>query len=108
MAFKAAFIAHVPDADPERDRCVVETKLYKLFSVLVKNQNQAVEVCRKLVKEEGIHSILLCPGNTHKDVAQIAEAVGPNVSISVARGDSPSSMIAREVMEQEGWVKGLH
>jgi hypothetical protein len=108
MAFKAAFIAHVPDADPDKHRCVLETKLYKLFSVLVKDQSQAVEVCRKLVKEEGINSIILCPGNTHKDVAQISEVVGPNVSISVARGDNPSSRVARAVMEQEGWVKGLH
>jgi hypothetical protein len=28
--------------------------------VVVKNQNQAVEVCKKLVKEEGVHSIILC------------------------------------------------
>jgi hypothetical protein len=108
MAFKAAFIAHVPDADPDKHRCVVETKLYKLFSVLVKDQNQAVEVCKRLVKDEGIHSILLCPGNTHKDVAQISEAVGPNVSVSVARGDNVSSRVAREVMEREGWFKERH
>jgi hypothetical protein len=108
MAFKAVFIAHVPDADPAKHRCVVETKLYKLFSVLVRDQSQAVEVCKRLVKEEGIHSIILCPGNTHKDVVQISEAVGQNVSVSVARGDNPSSRIAREVMEREGWFKERH
>jgi len=103
MAFKAVFLAHVPDADPEKHRCVVETNMYKLFSVLVRNHNQAIEVCKQLVKEEGIHSIILCPGNTHKDVSEISEAVGKDVSVSVARGDSPSMRTAQKIMEREGW-----
>ncbi len=103
MAFKAVFIAHVPDAEPEKHRCVVETRMYKLFAVLVRNQKQAVEVCQRLVKEEGIHSIILCPGNTHKDVAEMAAAVGSGVSISIARGDGPSMRVAREAMERDGW-----
>jgi hypothetical protein len=106
MAFKAVFVAHAPDADPEKHLCVLETDMYKLFAVLVRNQNQAIEVCQRLVKEEGIHSILLCPGNTHKDVAEIAQAVGKDVSVSVARGDNPSMQAARRIMEQEGWFSG--
>ncbi|MBA7586365.1 hypothetical protein ES708_28363 [subsurface metagenome] len=70
---------------------------------MVKNQEQAVEVCKRLVKKEGIHSILLCPGFTHQNVAEISEAVGKNVGISVARGDGPSSKIAKDVMKREGW-----
>ena len=103
MAFKAAFLAHAPDAEPERHRCVIETSKYKLFVVLLRNQEQAIEVCQKLVKEEGVHSILLCPGFTHRDVAGIAEAVGENVGVAVARGDGPSSRVSREVMKGEGW-----
>jgi hypothetical protein len=57
---------------------------------LVRGQKQALEVCKKLVKGEGVESILLCPGFTHRDIAEIAEAVGPNVGISVARGDGPN------------------
>ena len=102
MAFKVVFLAHAPDAEPEKHSCVIETSKYKLFVVLVKDQNRAVEVCKKLVKEEGIHSILLCPGFTHKDVAQIAEAVGKNVGVVVARGDGPSNRISNEVMKREG------
>ena len=90
MAFRAAFIAHVPDADPVKHRAVLETDLYKLFSVLVKDQDQAVDVCRRLVADEGVQSILLCPGNTHADVAAIVAAVGDDVSVSVARGDGPA------------------
>jgi hypothetical protein len=103
MAFKAAFLAHAPDADPEKHRCVIETSKFRLFVVVVKDQNQAVEVCKKLVKEEGINSILLCPGFTHKDVAQIAEAVGEKVGVVVARGDGPSSRVSMEVMKKEDW-----
>jgi len=103
MAFKAAFLAHTPDAEPEKHRCVIETSKYKLFAVLVKDQGQAIEVCQKLVREEGIHSILLCPGFSHKDVAEISAAVGEKVGVSVARGDGPSSRVSMEVMIREGW-----
>ena len=106
MAFKAVFIAHVPDADPVKHVCVLETNMYKLFSVLVRDQKQAVEVCKRLVKEEGIHSIILCPGNTHKDIAEISEVVGKDVSVSVARGDNPSMRAAQKIMEKEGWFSG--
>jgi len=103
MAFKVVFIAHAPDAEPEKHQCMVETPKYKLLVRLVKNQEQAVEVCKKLVREEGIHSILLCPGFTHQNVAEISEVVGKNVGISVARGDGPGSKVAKEVMKREGW-----
>lgn len=54
MAFKTLFIAHTPDADIERDRCTLETKKYKLFVRLVSSQEQALEICKKLVQEEQI------------------------------------------------------
>lgn len=100
--FKVAFLAHAPDAKPEEHKCVVETSKYRLFVVVVKVQEQAVEVCKKLVKEEGIHSILLCPGFTHRDVAEIADAVGENVAVAVARGDGPSNRVSAEVRRREG------
>ena len=103
MAFKALFLAHAPDAEAEKHRCVIETSKYKLFVVVVKDQEQAIEVCKKVVEEEGIQSILLCPGFTHRDVAEIQEAVGENVGVFVARGDGPSNRISMEVMRREGW-----
>lgn len=103
MSFKVVFIAHAPDADPEKHQSVIETPKYKLFVRVVKDQYQAVELCQNLVKGEGIHSILLCPGFTHGNVTEIAEAVGPNVGVFVARGDGPSSGVTRGVMEREGW-----
>ena len=106
MAFKVVFLAHAPDAEPEKHRCVIETSKYKLFVVVVRNQGQAVEVCKRLVQEEGIHSVLLCPGFTHRDVAEIAEAVGEKVAVAVARGDGPSSRVSAEIRRREGFVSG--
>ena len=103
MAFKVVFLAHAPDAEPEKHKCVIETSKYKLFVRVVQLQGQAVEVCQNLVKEEGIHSILLCPGFTHGNIAEIVEAVGTNVGVFVARGDGPSSRVSMQVMTREGW-----
>jgi len=102
MAFKVLFLAHAPDAEAEKHRCVIETPKYKLFVVAVKEE-KAIEVCKKVVIEEGIQSILLCPGFTHRDIAEISEAVGENVGVFVARGDGPSNRISMEVMRSEGW-----
>mgnify|MGYP000182773859 CR=1 FL=1 len=101
MAFKAAFIAHAPDANPAQHRAVVETPKYKLFVTVVKDQEQALEECRRLVEEEGIHAVMLCPGFTNRDVAEIAQAVGEGVAVNVARGDGPSNRIAFEVIGRE-------
>jgi hypothetical protein len=62
MAFKVVFLAHSPDADPVKHRSVIDTGKYQLYSIVVQNQTQAVNECRKLVEKEGIHSIVLCPG----------------------------------------------
>ena len=105
MAFKSVFIAHVPDADPVEHKCEVETSLYKLYVRLVKNQEEAVEVCKNLAVDEGIHSILLCPGFTHEQIAEISKEVGENVGVSVARGDGNSSRIAVEAMKKAGWFE---
>jgi len=104
MAFKVLLLAHAPDAEAEKHRCVIETpRYYKLFVIVVKDQEQAIEVCKKFVKEEGIQSILLCPGFTHRNIAEISEAVGENVGVFVARGDGPSNRTSMEVMRREGW-----
>ena len=103
MKFKAVFLAHASDAEPEKHRCMIETSKYKLFVVVVKSQDQAVKVCKEFVKEEGIHSILLCPGFTHRDVAEIAEAVGKNVGVFVARGDGPSNRVSMKARKKVGF-----
>jgi len=104
MSFNVAFVAHAPDAIPEKHQCLIETPMYKLFVRVVQSQEQAVKICQELVKKENIHAILLCPGFTHKNIAELADAVGPKTGIFVARGDSPSNNIVAEVMTREGWL----
>ena len=88
MAFKVVFLAHVSDAEPEKDRSLIETSTYKLFSVAVKDQIQAIEECKKFIKEEGIHSVLLCPEFSDRNVGEITEAVGKNIGVAIVRGGS--------------------
>ena len=103
MPFTALFIAHAPDGDPARHRALVETGLYRLFSVVVRDTDQAVAVSRELVAHEGVQSILLCPGNSHEDVARLAAELGDGISVSVARGDARSTRVAVKAMEEAGW-----
>ena len=105
MAFKTVFIAHAPDAEPEKHRSLIETGKYKLFTYVVKNQNEAVKICKDLYEKEKIESVLLCPGFTHKDVAEIFEALESKVAVCVSRGDGPSSKITAPVLEKEFFSK---
>jgi len=102
MAFKVLFLTHAPDAIKDKHRSAINTGMCQLFTVVVRNQAEAVEVCKYFVKQEAIDSSLLCPGFTHSDVAEIAEVVGSNVAISVARGDGPSSKVSLATRKREG------
>lgn len=106
MAFKAALIAHAPDADPQKNRCVIETSKYKLTVIVVSQQTQAIRECQKLVENNDVHSVMLCPGFTHEQVAELARLFGDKAGIFVARGDSPSMRVAMEIMAREGWFPG--
>ena len=104
MAVKLAFMGLVPDADPTKHRCVIETPKYHLFVVMVQNQEQAIEMCKTLANEEGIDQITLCPGYTYEDVGEIARVVGENIAIAVARRDGPSERIMTEAKKREGLI----
>ena len=101
MAFKTVFIAHAPDADFEKHHNLIETGKYKLYTYVVKSQLEALQVCRDLYEREKIDSVLLCPGFTHKDVAEIFEALGNKVAVCVSRGDVPSGQITGPVIQRE-------
>jgi len=106
VAFKALFLAHAPDARKDKHRSVIDTGMYQLFTVAVKDQEEALEVAREFLEKESIDSVLLCPGFTNSDVAGIAEAVGDEVGVCVARGDGPSNRIALEAMKRAGYPFG--
>ena len=103
MPFTAAFIAHSPDADPAAHRSVIETGLYTIHTVVVRDQTQGLAVARELVEEHGVQSLLLCPGHSNEDVGEIARTVGVDVSVSVARGDPRGGRVAAQAMEAAGW-----
>ena len=104
MAFRVLFLSHAPDADKEKHRNVIDTGMYQLFSVVVKKQEEALEICRDFVKKKSIDSILLCPGFTHADVGEIAKVAGNNAGVFVARGDGPGNKISLEALKRAGYL----
>ncbi|HOO04563.1 MAG TPA: DUF6506 family protein [Methanomassiliicoccales archaeon] len=103
--FITAFVAMSPDADPGKHRCVIETSVQRLYSVLVRDERQAEEVCAELVRKEGVCSIILCPGFTNQAVGRLSEALGRDVAVNVARGDGPSGAVAHRAMERAGFLR---
>jgi len=103
MAFKTLFLAHAPDADKEKHHCFIDTGKYQLDVVIVKNQAEALEVSTRLFQAKKLESILLCPGFTHQDIAEIVRATENKVSICVARGDGPSNRISQEALKRAGF-----
>ena len=103
MAFKVLFIAHSPDADKDKHCCFIDAGRYQLDVVIVKNQAEALEVSKRFFKTKKIESILLCPGFSHKDIAEITAVTENKVAVSVARGDGASSRMALEAMKKAGY-----
>jgi hypothetical protein len=101
MAFKALFLSHAPDADFTKHNSTIDTGKYRLFTFVVKDQSEAVKVAKDIYEKEKIDAVLLCPGFTHNDVAEISQALGGKVSVSVSRGDGPGSRIASQVIQRE-------
>lgn len=103
--FIAAFVAMNPEADPSMHRGVVDAPMYRLISVLVRDEGQAQRVCADLAHDEGVTSFILCPGFSNRTVGRLSELLGPGISVNVARGDGPSNAVARKEMEKAGFFK---
>ena len=101
MAFKTLFLAHAPDADYKKHQSMIDTGKYKLWTFVVKNQDEAIKVSKSIYKKEKLDAIILCPGFTHGDVSELFQALEEKVSVNVARGDGPSSKIAQSVIKRE-------
>ena len=101
MAFKVLFMAHAPDAAKDKHRSIIDTGKYKLFTVVVKNQEDALSVAKEMHEKEKLDSLILCPGFTHTDVASIFQALQGKVGITVARGDGPSNRISQAIIQKE-------
>jgi hypothetical protein len=105
MAFKALFLAHAPDADYEKHNSVIDTGKYRLFTVVIKTQSEAIKVSERMYETEKIDAIMLCPGFTHSDVSEIFQALDGKVSVNVSRGDGPSNRISQPVIQREYFDK---
>jgi len=105
MAFKALFLAHTPDADCEKHKSIIDTGKYRLLTVVVKNQDEAIKVSKSIYEKEKIDAIMLCPGFTHSNVAEIFQALDGKVSVNVSRGDGPSDKISQAVLQREFFNK---
>ena len=105
MAFKALFLAHAPDVDYEKHNSFIDTGKYKLFTIVVKNQDEAIKVSKSIYEKEKIDAIMLCPGFTHNDVSKIFQALDGKVSVNVSRGDGPSNKISQPVIQREFFNK---
>lgn len=103
MSFNALFLAYAPDADKDKHRCTITTdKYYNLNVVVVRNLKEAVQVCSDMVRTKNLDIVLLCPGFTHPDVAEIVKAAGNKVSVCVSREDWPGNEISAEARKREG------
>jgi len=105
MAFKTLFIAHAPDADYKKHKSIIDTGKYWLLTSVVKSQDEAIKLSKSIYEKEKIDAIILCPGFSHSDVAEIFQALDGKVSVNVARGDGPSSRIAQKVIQKEFFNK---
>jgi hypothetical protein len=103
MAFKVLSLSMSPDADHTKHRSEIDTGKYRLFTIVVKNPAEALDVCREFAEQPGIDSVLLCPGFTNNDIADISKTVGSGVGVCVARGDGPSGKVAMEAMHRAGF-----
>ena len=101
MSFNVLFIAHAPDADRHKHRSEIDTGRYHLFSVVVQNQAEAIDVAKEIVHDRSIDTVLLCPGFTHSNVAGISDALGGRVGVAVARGDGPSNSISAQARSRD-------
>jgi hypothetical protein len=104
--FKSAFIIMAPDGDPKKHRATIKTEKAELTAVFIEmtNFDQAVEVAKELVQNNGVKSIYLCPGFTHQAVARIATAVADRAAVQVGRGDGPSTAMVIDILTKEGWL----
>lgn len=101
MSLNEAYLILVPNVNPSVDRSEIVKDNYKCLTVLVNDEDEALREALSLVESESIHAFVLCPGFTNVGIGKMAEALGENVSVNVARGDGRSTKIVNEIIESE-------
>ncbi len=83
---KMAFMALVPDADPQEHRCTMETGLVEIVFMFVANMDQAIDVAKQLA-DEGCSVIELCGGFGNSMTGKVADAVRGKAAVGAVRFD---------------------
>jgi hypothetical protein len=99
MKFNTLYVSKWADGDPGDTR-VIETDTYTLHSMVAGNSTNRAEAVSSYCRNNSIHSVVLCPGFTHSMVAEVAHAVGKEVSVAVSRSDGPGSSVTNPVMSE--------
>jgi hypothetical protein len=104
--FKAANVIMAPNSDPLRHRALIKGDQFEYTMVVIPllDFDKAARVCKELVEKEGVQWINLCPAFSHEGVAKVRSAVGEEVSITVSRGDVPSTLMSTQILIKEGWI----
>jgi hypothetical protein len=83
---KLAFIALVPDADPEKHRCTMTTGMVELTVQLATNMKQAIDMAKQLA-DQGCSAIELCGAFGNAMTGRIADAVRGKATVGSVRFD---------------------
>ena len=89
MAFKALFMAHAPDAEKEEHCSEIKTAVYHLYVVVVKNQQEALEVAKTYTAEKQISplGIVIRFPDTTMDIFERVYIPPPNEVIRSVTAD---------------------
>ena len=99
MSLNEAYLILVPNVDPKIDRSVIIKDNYKCLTILVNNEDEALDVAKELIVSEDIHAFILCPGFSNSAVGIISSSLGKDISVNVARGDGNSSKVVDKIIE---------
>ena len=78
-----AYLFEHPDADPARDRMVLDSGGVRSLIVAVPGTSAAPEVAAGLVRDEGVGLIELCGGFGSAEVAAVSAAIGDAAQVAV-------------------------
>lgn len=102
-ALKELFLIKVPNLDSDTPRTEIVLPHYEFYTVLVEDYQMALEEGQRIVKEKGIHAVILCAGFSNEEVGDLTRALGNDVGVLIARGDGRTSGIVDQAIEKAGW-----
>lgn len=99
MKLNEAYLILVPNVDPKTDKSTIEKENYKCITVLINDEEEALEVAKDLVETENINAFILCPGFSNSAVGKMSSSLGEEIAVNVARGDGRSAKIVDKIIE---------